>query len=1264
MKKALQLDEAPSIGQGSLICQSSWVKEPERESDRPLIDLGLPFKSQQSSLLSLGCGEQMNHCSDNGENTSSRGRTKCCCETTLKGPLCPGQAIGAENGLHRAKLLQLFSTPSKRGCSSVDGLRPPAAWPAVSGLRVMGSFKKLRSSVLQGIQSRAATTANQEQGQRTGANHDTGHGIAANQEQGQRTGVSQETGHGIAAHQEGGERTGANQEMVHGISANGERVPDEIYPANERPKSEVTQRVPNGLGLVENLRDERGSGWEAPNRTSSCSQSLCMAREVGGVARLASGSPVQPPAPTAPRQCPVTPIQTAANPIIKSRLSTSADNLHFFRGPFKRKPPIPEPGAEQENPASGIKRTASTSSVAPGNHGPHVQSVLTHVQKLVSSMTDLSVRQRSGSTAASSPSSAQSALSRLHDDYSRRAPCLSDGKRQRRHLRAQNAVTTKDFGSNPGSDLSPSGSTSASSQTCTAMSVDRPSEQELKFECSIESLISDAVKCEDGSYKSSTSATVADAAAPDSPTPAACAPIVDPRASDAPVCTADPPWRRVSVGRTRPRPQSDYGQVASRRFSVPEELAERTSAGTGSALPASCDSNGGCGQSFCSEVDVGRCAHGSSQENCDGRCEINRSASQETRDRKQRPISVLEGVDLYNAPCAEEKEDMTHSRPPLPSHQLPPYRGVSVRLRPCLLSQSTPIGLDRLGQPRLLRILSADGGSERSGVQDDSLSEEDCSFDELSEVVLYLQPGAELSALNEWISSGQAVYAEALWDHVTMEEEELAFKAGDVIRVLDAPNKDWWWGATCDRQAWFPSSFVRVRVNQEDAEVAMLMDNIENVQCKKPAPGGAVVQSSAQREQMRTNVVNEIMNTERVYIKHLKDICEGYLRQCRKHTGMFTQPQLSTIFGNIEEIYRFQRKFLKDLERHYDKEQPHQSQIGSCFLLQQAEFSVYSEYCNNHPHACVELQRLMKLGRYRHFFEACRLLQQMIDISIAGFLLTPVQKICKYPLQLGELLKYTPKEHRDHGGVSDAYEAMKKVACLINERKRRLESLDTIAHWQETILRWEGEDVLSRSSELIHSGDLTRILPDGKTQQRVFFLFDHQMVFCKKDVLRRDLLFYRGRLDTDRVEVLDVPDGRDAQLGLSLKNAFRLRDGVSLEEYIFCAKKAADKHRWLQAFTDERRRVREDQEMGMEINESQRNGAILRARKSKRGKLRNASYTPCSARLPLQPLHPLQQRHVTVPTSVPQQPVFSLAEPKRKPSHLWDSFTRHGLFRK
>lgn len=60
----------------------------------------------------------------------------------------------------------------------------------------------------------------------------------------------------------------------------------------------------------------------------------------------------------------------------------------------------------------------------------------------------------------------------------------------------------------------------------------------------------------------------------------------------------------------------------------------------------------------------------------------------------------------------------------------------------------------------------------------------------------------------------------------------------------------------------------------------------------------------------------------------------------------------------------------------------------------------------------MELSKLMKDSRYQNFFEACRLLQQMINIAIDGFLLTPVQKICKYPLQLAELLKYTAQDHR------------------------------------------------------------------------------------------------------------------------------------------------------------------------------------------------------------------------------------------------------------
>ncbi|XP_051008776.1 rho guanine nucleotide exchange factor 4 isoform X2 [Acomys russatus] len=426
--------------------------------------------------------------------------------------------------------------------------------------------------------------------------------------------------------------------------------------------------------------------------------------------------------------------------------------------------------------------------------------------------------------------------------------------------------------------------------------------------------------------------------------------------------------------------------------------------------------------------------------------------------------------------------------------------------------------------------------------------------------------GGEQLAINELISDGNVVCAEALWDHVTMDDQELGFKAGDVIEVMDATNREWWWGRVADGEGWFPASFVRLRVNQDEPA-----DDYEAPRVGAGETNASVPEAPSCKDQMRTNVINEILSTERDYIKHLRDICEGYVRQCRKREDMFSEEQLRTIFGNIEDIYRCQKAFVKALEQKFNTERPHLSELGACFLEHQADFQIYSEYCNNHPNACVELSRLTKLSKYVYFFEACRLLQRMIDISLDGFLLTPVQKICKYPLQLAELLKYTPPQHRDFKNVEAALHAMKNVAQLINERKRRLENIDKIAQWQSSIEDWEGEDLLVRSSELIYSGELTRVTqPQAKSQQRMFFLFDRQLIYCKKDLLRRDVLYYKGRLDMDDLVVVDVEDGKDRDLHVSVKNAFRLYCGATGDSHLLCARKLEQKQRWLKAFARER----------------------------------------------------------------------------------------------
>ncbi|KAM8784847.1 rho guanine nucleotide exchange factor 4 isoform 2-T2 [Rhynchonycteris naso] len=556
-------------------------------------------------------------------------------------------------------------------------------------------------------------------------------------------------------------------------------------------------------------------------------------------------------------------------------------------------------------------------------------------------------------------------------------------------------------------------------------------------------------------------------------------------------------------------------------------------------------------------------------------------------------------------------------------------------------SQSAPTRLNHLGrQEHTPDNAIPDGALDMAIHADKTGSEEDLYEDVHSSSHHYSHPGGggKQLTINELISDGSVVCAEALWDHVTMDDQELGFKAGDVIEVMDATNREWWWGRVADGEGWFPASFVRLRVNQDEpADYAAL----------QAGDAGAGAQSSS-RDQMRTNVINEILSTERDYIKHLRDICEGYIRQCRKRADMFSEEQLRTIFGNIEDIYRCHKAFVKALEQKFNRECPHLSELGACFLEHQANFQIYSEYCNNHPNACMELSRLSKLSKYMYFFEACRLLQKMIDISLDGFLLTPVQKICKYPLQLSELLKYTHPQHRDFKDVEAALYAMKNVAQLINEQKRRLENIDRIAQWQSSIEDWEGEDLLVRSSELIYSGELTRVTqPQAKSQQRVFFLFDHQLIYCKKDLLRRDMLYYKGRVDVDSLEVEDLEDWKDRDLHMSIKNAFRLHCGATGESYLLCARKPEQKQRWLKAFTREREQVRLDQETGFSITELQRKQAMWNA-----SKLQAAGKPKALSR----PYYLMRQKPLALPSSLPQQQASVLAESKRKPSTFWHSW--------
>lgn len=504
-------------------------------------------------------------------------------------------------------------------------------------------------------------------------------------------------------------------------------------------------------------------------------------------------------------------------------------------------------------------------------------------------------------------------------------------------------------------------------------------------------------------------------------------------------------------------------------------------------------------------------------------------------------------------------------------------------------SISQPLGINELS-PLMRRKPSGVGRShvlsedERGATSDDEmLSDSESSVASLTD---------RKKSFEQAMDEEVVILAEAVWDHVAMETEELAFRAGDVIEVLDTLDRDWWWGARGDQAGWFPSAFVRLRVSQEDT--------VEDCLAAMASGGSKQLRrrtsiSLLSNDQVRSRVVRELINTERDFVKVLRDVAEGYLTECRRRTDMFSEEQIETIFGNLEQLLEFQSEFLEDLESHVDWDAPHRSCLGDTFLTHQSGFRMYSEYCNSHPMAIATLQELYQHNSYSKFFEACRLMRGLIEIPLDGYLLTPVQRICKYPLQLAELLKYTKPDHPDYDKITEALEAMRGVAVLINERKRRMESLEKLAAWQQRVEGWEDEDLIECSSQLIHQGEAVRVTSGMWTNNVMLFLFDHQLIYCKKDLLKRNTYVYKGRILLDTSEVINLPDGKDSQLGANVRHGIKIYSCTRDKWLLFCCRTAQDKSKWLDAFAQERQMVAQDLRDGLEFAPAARHLARMAA---------------------------------------------------------------------
>ncbi|OAC99444.1 hypothetical protein MUCCIDRAFT_148466 [Mucor lusitanicus CBS 277.49] len=239
----------------------------------------------------------------------------------------------------------------------------------------------------------------------------------------------------------------------------------------------------------------------------------------------------------------------------------------------------------------------------------------------------------------------------------------------------------------------------------------------------------------------------------------------------------------------------------------------------------------------------------------------------------------------------------------------------------------------------------------------------------------------------------------------------------------------------------------------------------------------------------RDKVVLELLETERKYVQDM-EILQNYMRELQTQK-IVSADTIHYLFGNLNALVDFQRRFLIQLEEIAEKS-PEEQRIGHLFIMMEESFSVYEPYCANYYSAqdlvVQETPRLQKLAE---------ILNPIYELP--SMLIKPVQRICKYPLLLQELLKSTDKTWPHYQETQASVDAIKRVTEKVNETQRQHENVQKVQELKKRLDDWkeiriDGYGNLMLQDKLIISTNATE---SNERDLHVFF-FEKALLFCKE----------------------------------------------------------------------------------------------------------------------------------------------------------------------
>ncbi|EGG14671.1 pleckstrin domain-containing protein [Cavenderia fasciculata] len=284
----------------------------------------------------------------------------------------------------------------------------------------------------------------------------------------------------------------------------------------------------------------------------------------------------------------------------------------------------------------------------------------------------------------------------------------------------------------------------------------------------------------------------------------------------------------------------------------------------------------------------------------------------------------------------------------------------------------------------------------------------------------------------------------------------------------------------------------------------------------------------------RSRVVSEFIVTEADYIRDLEIMV--WLRKELVHQDEQSKnssiDEINALFSNVEQLIMVNKMLYSE----FCKPPPDTNDFGEAIAIALASMSEflksYFVYCSNQTKALSTFTNLR--GKNCSYLGYLLSRRECRSLPFDSFLIKPIQRACKYPLLIRELLKSTPENHKSYSMLKVAQTKIESIVATINEKKREFDGQMRMYEIQSRFVESDIEmekTILAPSRKLAKEGVIDSMgyfIPGNtstqyykKAKEGCYFLFN-------------DLLIW-GTPNKSGGIMTDVPSATDPNCPLKLR---------------------------------------------------------------------------------------------------------------------------------